>query len=228
MSKLSKAKGCVGGLLLGSAVRALVFILTALIKVLASVMVFFGLWAPFFFALLGGVLYLVFKFDPFSGSIDSKLYLAGFAGTVLCALLITIRHLFEKPAQSVAEGFKKPIWRKPSAQDDDYTEDSETSHRDYVRPKRRYPEEDYSPSRDDDYRRERREEYSRSPRREDYDRRRPMMDYPQDNVLLTEKPKIYYSSLEKYTLVHEYGDRFEVYRVIDGRPVLDKVEYKSL
>lgn len=42
-----------------------------------------------------------------------------------------------------------------------------------------------------------------------------------------ERPKIYYSKREKDTLIHEYSDRFEVYRVIEGKPLLHKVEYKN-
>jgi hypothetical protein len=35
------------------------------------------------------------------------------------------------------------------------------------------------------------------------------------------------SAREKDTLVHEYSDRFEVYRIVDGKPLLHKVEYKK-
>lgn len=241
MSKIGKAKGCVGGLILGSAIRALIFIMSALIKVIASFMVFFGLWAPFFYAILGGILYLVFQFDPFSGSIDSKIYLGGFAGTVLCAILITIKHLFDKPAQSVAEGFKKPIWKK----EEENEEESVSSRRVYGRDRRRYEDEDEYEERDHyrsrgDYprREDRRDDYRSDSRVSDYRnedyRRRDYRneDYRREEYeekeILKERPKIYYSAREKDTLVHEYNDRFEVFRVIDGRTILDKVEYKHL
>lgn len=215
---------------MGSALRAIIFVLGALIKLIASIMVFFGLWAPFFYALLGAALYLAFKFDPFSGSIDSKIYLAGFGGTVLCALLLTIKHLFEKPAESIAEGFKKPIWKKRSEED----EEEYVSRRDYDRIRRfeeDRDEEDYASRRD----------YGRRSRVEEEDedgeyeyrskaerRAMPRESYAEDAPAVAEKPRIYYSAREKDTLIHEYGDRFEVFRVIDGRPVLDKVEYKNL
>lgn len=42
-----------------------------------------------------------------------------------------------------------------------------------------------------------------------------------------ERPKIYRSELEPDSIVHEYGDRFEVFVTLpDGREVLDKIEYK--
>jgi hypothetical protein len=219
MSKLSKAKGCFGGILLGSALRALLFILNGLIKLIVSIMVFFGLWAPFFYALLGCILYLLFKFDPLSGSIDSKIYLAGFAGSLLCALLITIKNIFERPGKSIAEGFRKPIWEK-------------------------HEEEDRDSDREEDPHRRRRRDTECEDRREDhcrggylsrhYEDSRPHYDEEAEKESGMPKqrscpmPKIYYSALEKDTLVHEYEDRFEVFRIRDGRPILDKVEYKNL
>ncbi len=41
-----------------------------------------------------------------------------------------------------------------------------------------------------------------------------------------EEPKIYMSALEKDVLIHEYRDRFEVYKLSDGKKTLDRVEYK--
>ena len=111
--------------------------------------------------------------------------------------------MFEKPAESVAEGFKKPIWKSRS------DTDSEEPRPRYE--KRRYYDDE------DDYPRQ------KSPRR-------PVApdDYAPEPPPLAETPRIYYSAREKDTLVHEYNDRFEVFRVKDGRPVLDKVEYKNL
>ncbi|MDR0697040.1 MAG: hypothetical protein LBF68_05870 [Christensenellaceae bacterium] len=39
-------------------------------------------------------------------------------------------------------------------------------------------------------------------------------------------PKIYFSKREPTLLVHEYEDRFETFRVVNGTPIKDKVEYK--
>ncbi len=41
-----------------------------------------------------------------------------------------------------------------------------------------------------------------------------------------ERPTIYMSAVEENTLIHEYADRFEVYRLNGGEKVLDRVEYK--
>lgn len=219
MSKLSKAKGCLGGVLLGSALRALLFLVNGLIKLIVSIMVFFGLWAPFFYCLLGGVLYLMFRFDPFSGSIDSKIYLAGFAGSILCALLITVKNIFEHPAKSVSEGFRKPIWRKPEEEE---KEDALREEDDARRRRRR--DTAYRDERED--REPSRRRYDEGPRRR-YGDAEDREDYYDRQRTASQSPKIYYSALEQDTLVHEYNDRFEVFRIRDGRPVLDKVEYKT-
>lgn len=41
-----------------------------------------------------------------------------------------------------------------------------------------------------------------------------------------ESPKIYLSKVEPDTLIHEFSDRFEVYKMVDGEAVKDRVEYK--
>lgn len=42
-----------------------------------------------------------------------------------------------------------------------------------------------------------------------------------------EEPKIYLSVLEPNTLIHEYSDRFEVFRLVNGKAVKDRVEFKN-
>lgn len=42
-----------------------------------------------------------------------------------------------------------------------------------------------------------------------------------------EEPKIYLAKLEPNTLIHEYSDRFEVYRLVNGKAVKDRVEFKN-
>ena len=164
----------------------------------------------------------VFKFDPFSGSIDSKIYLAGFAGTVLCAILITIRHLFEKPAQSIAEGFKKPIWKKRD-EEDELEEPRKARRR---KADRFFDDEEYEEA---------------PPVRKAFERRRAAaeVDYEISEYKrlpasvgsyegsVSEKPRIYFSAVEEDVLVHEYSDRFEVFRVVNGKVVPDRVEYKN-
>ncbi len=41
-----------------------------------------------------------------------------------------------------------------------------------------------------------------------------------------EKPNIYYSAVEADTLIHEYSDRFEIYKIDNNKARLQSVEYK--
>lgn len=41
------------------------------------------------------------------------------------------------------------------------------------------------------------------------------------------RPSIYYSTLEENTLIHEYDDRFEIYRIENNKARLERVEYKD-
>lgn len=40
------------------------------------------------------------------------------------------------------------------------------------------------------------------------------------------RPSIYYSTIEENTLIHEFEDRFEIYRIEDNKAKLERVEYK--
>lgn len=41
------------------------------------------------------------------------------------------------------------------------------------------------------------------------------------------RPSIYYSIIEEDTLIHEYEDRFEIYKVEENKARLERVEYKN-
>ncbi|MFA6865919.1 MAG: hypothetical protein WCR54_00200 [Clostridia bacterium] len=41
-----------------------------------------------------------------------------------------------------------------------------------------------------------------------------------------ERPRVYFSKLHPELLIHEYSNRFEIYKIIHNNSVLDRVEYK--
>ena len=110
------AKGCAAGLMLGSILRAIVAVLSGIVKAVGAILWYTGLWVPALYALFGGVLYLVWKFNPFSGGLYETLYLVGFALCVVIFLIILVRNAVVRPFKSIAEGFRNPIWKK---QDDE-------------------------------------------------------------------------------------------------------------
>ena len=50
---------------------------------------------------------------------------------------------------------------------------------------------------------------------------------PKESTVQKEEPKIYMSAVEPNTLIHEYSNRFEVYRLEAGEKELVSVEYKD-
>ncbi|MDR0752312.1 MAG: hypothetical protein LBF12_07025 [Christensenellaceae bacterium] len=49
---------------------------------------------------------------------------------------------------------------------------------------------------------------------------------PNNQVSQSETPKVYFSKRDTTLLVHEYKDRFETFRIKNGQPVKERVEYK--
>lgn len=201
---IKKKAGCALGLMFGSFLKLLTAILNITVHFLAAVFSFFGLWLPFIYALIGFILYFAFKFNPFEGGTEGQLFIAGFAASCICALVITIRNLIIKPIKSTLTGYANPIW-----------EDANKKLEEYRRPNVRIRQPEKRVYAD------RREEEcgKREPSRpREYGKRIAAGEY--------EKPEIYYSKLEEGLLVHEFSDRFELYRIVGDRAKLERVEYK--
>jgi hypothetical protein len=172
---MSKKQGCMAGVMLGSLIKFFLTGFWMLIKVIASLIWFFGLWLPAAYALFGLILYWVFGFNPLKLELEGQLYISGFIACCLCSIVISIRNLIVKPAKSILYGYKKPVWKK-------------------------------------------------SGRKQAPDAAKPQTDELNSFQV---RPSIYYSTLEENTLIHEYPDRFEIYRIADNKARLERVEYKN-
>ncbi len=93
------------GVSLSSVLRVIFKILKYLVSFIADVLYYFGLYVPLAYLVYGGVLYGVFKFEPFSLSYDSMLYLFGLGLCVIASVILTVKKLIIKP---IREAFKKP------------------------------------------------------------------------------------------------------------------------
>lgn len=198
-----KAKGCVFGVVLGSALRALIFIFNALIKFIANALVLTGLWVPLFYAVFGVILYFTKKFNPFDYGLYGWLYFIGFGLSVVAALLILFRKLVAAPAKSVKEGYKNPIWKRREEDEDERKKVAEADE-----------EKEKKPFLWGINKRGGRGKNRSAPSFGEY--------LPPE-----EKPDIYFSAVESDTLIHEYSDRFEVFRLENGKLRKEKVEYKK-
>lgn len=252
---MKKAKGCAMGLLLGTLLRTVTVAVTVLSRLLAKILMLFGLWIPLIYAIIGIILYYGFGFNPFDFSIYSSLYLSGAVACVVCCMVISIRNIIIRPAKSIYDGFRHPLWEKNREKN---IEKEEEEFENYVLEKRN---EKLSPPEIDDFisRKYRKKNvdylppsgnfryYCEEPKQAFVQANAPFDALPQPYFYdceeskkeivpalangktafgLQEKPSVYFSKLEPELLVHEYNDRFELFRIERNRSVLDRVEYK--
>lgn len=96
--------GCLlGGIVatvLETAGKIVAFVLVRVIKIIRI----FGLYVPMAYLLYGAVLYFAFGFGLFVAGTDGGLYILGFALSVVCAAIITVRHLLVQPLRDYFGG----------------------------------------------------------------------------------------------------------------------------
>jgi hypothetical protein len=247
---IKRAKGCAFGLLIGTVIRTFIMVVEFLSRILAKILVLFGLWIPLIYAIFGVILYYIFHFNPFDFSLYSTLYLSGAAACVVSCLIISIRNIVIRPARSVYEGYKHPLWERNREKNIE-TEDAEFAE--YVVKKK---SEILAPSEIDDFATKKYRKKSvgflvpgddfqqkELPSARNYDITPVDKNFAynvnfNDNSyfntesmlpskIITQKPHVYFSKLEPELLVHEYNDRFELFRIENHRSILDRVEYKD-
>ena len=93
------------------ALKLMYTVIKQVIKVTARVIVYFGLYIPFFYFIVGAVFVGLgyFRFEVLT--IDAILFYVGMALCLACSVLITIRTYAQKPVSSVAEGVREDISR---------------------------------------------------------------------------------------------------------------------
>ncbi|MGN1096746.1 MAG: hypothetical protein ACI4QU_02805 [Christensenellales bacterium] len=91
--------GCVLGFVASKVFSVIWSVLELVVSFIAKIAVYFGLYLPIINLILGGVLYLVYDFNPFGGGIDGNLYVFGLSLSLVGSVIITIRNLIIKPIQ---------------------------------------------------------------------------------------------------------------------------------
>jgi hypothetical protein len=249
---VKRAKGCAFGLLIGTVIRTLIVVVEFLSRILAKILVLFGLWIPLIYAIFGVILYYIFHFNPFDFSLYSTLYLSGAAACIVSCLIISIRNIVIRPARSVYDGYKHPLWERNREKN---IEQEDAEFAEYVVKKK---SETLAPEEIDDFStkkyRKKRVDYlaptddfaikGSEPISDNFDispndrRFAYNVNFDDNNryfnqesmlpaKIKAEKPQVYFSKLEPALLVHEYSDRFELFRIDNHRSILDRVEYKE-
>lgn len=89
------------GFLGGTLLKLFHFIFDVVLKGIVSVLVFFGLYIPFFHLVFALYLWLLTSFNPFDWSTNSQLYLLGLVLCFVCSAIISIRNLILEPAKNI-------------------------------------------------------------------------------------------------------------------------------
>lgn len=109
-------------------------LLAVIVKVLASLIVFFGLYIPLFYGVFGIVLLATTEFTFGGAGTDQVLYYVGFGLCCLASLIISIRNLIVRPLSAVfaplaeyrdevrkaRDGMRKKDGEEPSGEYRDY------------------------------------------------------------------------------------------------------------
>ena len=89
--------GCLFGGAVSAALGAAAKLLITGVRYAFKAVRTFGLYVPMIYLAYGGVLWLAFGFTLFEDSVDGKLYIFGFALSLGCSVVITVRKLIVKP-----------------------------------------------------------------------------------------------------------------------------------
>lgn len=220
----------------GSVLRSFFDFLFFLCKILFKFLKLFGLWIPLIYALFGLIMYWAFKFDPFKFDALGTLYLCGAIACVIASAIISVKNVIVKPARSIIKGFRNPVWKKKERQEYENADKSEIIKADreeaiFNPPKiEKFVESDEEKMEKlflsvDDF-----ADGEESRRYSSYPDWLPETDESGEthvtSVYKNEVPQIYFSKLEPDILVHEYSDRFELFRLEGTRTIPVRVEHK--
>lgn len=90
-----------GGFLIGSTLTAALGVGWKVVKFLAEwlgkAIYYFGLYYPLLYAVYGVLLYFIFGLNPFDLTIDGRLYIFGFALSVIVCVIQAVKNLIVKP-----------------------------------------------------------------------------------------------------------------------------------
>jgi hypothetical protein len=189
-------------------------IIKAIFKGIFKFAALFGLVPMLLYALFGLILYWGWGFTPFVKSQNANLFWIGFGLTAACAAIVTVKRFIIKPAKHIIQGYKNPVWQRNEDTDEEDGDEGYEYEEESRPPKKKKQKNTYVKK-------------DEKPAREKKKKRRANIE-EEDDGDAPEKPKIYKSAREKDTVIHEYHDRFEVFKLnANGQLVKDKVEYKT-
>lgn len=180
-----------GGMAMATILKLLFYTISTAIKLIANIMVFFGLYVPFFYLMYGELLILFAGFTIVPYNAEVGLFVFGLVISLFCSVIITVRNLIVNPVKAVFgrnDKTYKVKYKERLRPSMDYHGGA------FPRPRRRY----IAPPR-------RSEQYGYltidSPR-----------EYMNRLDSFYERPDVYRSEINPSIIVYEYHDRFDLYR----------------
>ena len=236
------------GDIIGAIAGGFAAIIKGIVRLLLKVLVTFGLWLPALYALLGVILYYGSGFNPFGFDVYSVIYLSGGVACVVCAVIISVRNVFVLPVKSA-------VTRHRDRLNDEWAEEKFAAEEQAERLRREKEERSFSPPEGEYPVFDENEKEEKPPKKEeetpeylvdmeeddaDDERRKAgelLFDWvpvkretkakpKMESVPKKEIPEVYFSKLNPSILVHEYKDRFELFRLTGDKTVYIGVEYK--
>ena len=193
-------------------------IIGGLFKLLFKAIIMLGLWVPILYALFGVVLHYTLGFEPFDFSTFSTFYIVG---GIVCIVIVVIISAYNVLINPLKRAFSKKKTAEERATEKTELQPPLTESRQKrsifgrkktssVRPVQKETDaSDYSDAQSLDW----------IPKQD------PATDATASDYV-GERPDVYFSTLKPDILVHEYHDRFELFRVEGNKLVSIGTEFK--
>lgn len=230
----------------------MVRLIELIIRGIAKFIKFFGIWVPLAYIALGIFLSVKYDFAILSLDLWSLLYIIGFIASVICVVIITVRNIIYKTFHKKIEEKKrdkhfKEIIRTENLKEREYhlKRHQEIAEKEEALTRREeeliYKQKKITNKQSKAQRRlERRNagevDFSyldsktvppyNAPISPYYATEYQSKESMQADSRFYEQPAIYKSAIDTSLLIHEFSDRFVVYREQGERIKLEKVEYK--
>lgn len=184
------------------------------------------LWLPVIYIAFGYGLSVTFDFNPLAMDTNSIIYLVGLGISILVALVF-----FAQKKRKEKAKIKAKVQQAQAEQEDEpapkprkWNANRKTAQpvkEEYQEPPRQYKSSTYEPSRYQEsastYEPPKYQEQSR------YQAPQSQCEQPR----YQEVPQVYFSTNEENTLIHEYNNRFEVFRLVNGERKISEVLFKD-
>lgn len=184
-----------------------------LLKLIIKVIVTLGLWVPILYALFGVILHYTLGFEPFDFSTFSTFYIVGGIVCIVIVVIISAYNVLINPLKRALGKKKKDV-------------EKETNVTKELQP----PLTEEKKKRGLLYKEKKKEKAPLKRQETDYKDAQSLDWIPtqerEKSTSGSEKPDIYFSVLKPDILVHEYHDRFELYRVDGNKLLFIGTEYK--